>query len=72
VPSNEPVIPLFAKILPVTIIDPLTNTDPVTSRVSALLEYTTLPASPIALKLPVTVNEPVMRTLPVTVNVLPE
>jgi len=50
----------------------LTSIEPVTSRVSALLENTILPLSPIELKLPETDNDPVTLTLPVTVNVLPE
>ena len=55
-----------------TTIDPVTNIEPVNSRVSALLENTMLPVPLVAEKLPVTVNEPDTRTLPVISNKLPE
>ena len=49
---------MLAKILPVTTIDPLTNTEPDTSRVSALLENNILPVSPVALNAPDTTSDP--------------
>jgi hypothetical protein len=52
------VTPLFAEMLPVTMMDPLTRTDPVISRVSALLEYNTLPVLPATVNPPETNNDP--------------
>ena len=49
-------------MLPVTITDPVTNKDPLTSRVSALLDNNTPPESPLKFKAPETFNEPVTLT----------
>jgi len=57
----------FTEILPVTIIDPLNNNEPVISNVSALLENAKLPVDPFTEKFPSIERELVIFTLPVNV-----
>jgi hypothetical protein len=55
------------EILPVTIMDPLNNSELVICNVSVLLENTKPPAFPFTEKSPFTFNELVISTLPVNI-----
>ena len=61
-PNNEAVTPLFTDILPVNTREPVNIIEPVNSNVSALVEKSKLPLSPVALKLPETTREPEIVT----------
>ena len=64
VPNNELVILVILK-LPVEIIEPLVNSEPVKVKVSALAENTVVPVAPTNVVEPVTIKLPVITALPV-------